>query len=218
MLAEDGYHEKRLRELTRRDPAGDRRDPHHLCCGPGGYTRAHGLEPDFLTIGKPIGGEVPVGACGFTEDLGERIIEKTIWEAADVGGIGTLVNARFPWQRCATLGEVLTDDAFARMIALGERFEERRRRDDRRARAALVGHPARLPGSTCSRQPRRGLAPETPRRSTPALDALLHLYMLNRGVLMTPFHMMALMSPATAEAQVDRHSEAFAEAAARGSS
>jgi glutamate-1-semialdehyde aminotransferase len=48
----------------------------------------------------------------------------------------------------------------------------------------------------------------------PELDALMHLYMLNRGVLLTPFHMMALMSPATTEEHVDRHRAAFAEAVA----
>ncbi|MDQ2623013.1 MAG: aspartate aminotransferase family protein, partial [Actinomycetota bacterium] len=47
----------------------------------------------------------------------------------------------------------------------------------------------------------------------PELDGLLHLYMLNRGVLLTPFHMMALMSPATTEEHVDRHTAAFREAA-----
>ncbi len=216
VLAEDGYHE-RLRELTRRTGTLLVIDETHtLCCGPGGYTRAHGLEPDFLTIGKPIGGGVPVGAYGFTEELGERIIEKTIWEAADVGGIGgTLAgNALSLAAVRATLGEVLTDDAFARMIALGERFEG--------AVAATIaehGLPWSVTRLGCRAEymfqaapPRTGA--EAAAALDPALDALLHLYMLNRGVLMTPFHMMALMSPATAEAHVDRHSEAFAEAAA----
>ena len=44
------------------------------------------------------------------------------------------------------------------------------------------------------------------------LDALMHLYALNRGVLLTPFHNMALMSPATTAADVDRHTEVFADA------
>ena len=38
---------------------------------------------------------------------------------------------------------------------------------------------------------------------------LLHLYALNRGVLITPFHNMALMAPTTTEAQVDRHTAVF---------
>jgi glutamate-1-semialdehyde 2,1-aminomutase len=46
------------------------------------------------------------------------------------------------------------------------------------------------------------------------LDALLHLYLLNRGVLTTPFYMMALRLPATTEADVERHTAAFGEAVA----
>lgn len=216
VLAEDGYHQ-RVRELTRATGTLLVIDETHtLCCGPGGYTRAHGLEPDFLTIGKPIGGGVPVGAYGFTEELAERIIDRTIWDAADVGGIGgTLAgNALSVAAVRATLGEVLTDDAFARMIALGERFEGA-------VAATIAEHD--LPWSVTrlgcraeymfqARPPRTGA--EAAAALDRELDALLHLYMLNRGVLMTPFHMMALMSPATTEAHVDRHSEAFAEAAA----
>jgi glutamate-1-semialdehyde aminotransferase len=44
------------------------------------------------------------------------------------------------------------------------------------------------------------------------LERFLHLHALNRGVLMTPFHNMALMSPATSEGDVDRHTRAFGEA------
>jgi glutamate-1-semialdehyde 2,1-aminomutase len=216
VLAEDGYHEA-LRERTRE--AGTLLvidETHTLCCGPGGYTRAHGLEPDFLTIGKPIGGGVPVGAYGFTEQVAERILAATVAEAADVGGVGgTLAgNALSLAAVRATLGEVLTDDAFERMIALGERFES--------AVTATIAE-RDLPWSVTRLGCRaeymfRAVPPRTGAEAAAAidheLDALLHLYMLNRDVLMTPFHMMALMSPATTEAQVDRHSEAFAEAAA----
>src|SRR5207302_3369614 len=55
---------------------------------------------------------------------------------------------------------------------------------------------------------------EAAARKDPKLDAFVHLYLLNRGVLMTPFHNMALMSPATTEADVDRHTEVFAAAPA----
>ena len=44
------------------------------------------------------------------------------------------------------------------------------------------------------------------------LERFLHLYALNRGVLITPFHNMALVSPATSEADVDRHTEVFGDA------
>ena len=216
VLADDGYHEG-LRALTREHGSLLVIDETHtLCCGPGGYTRAYGLDPDLLTIGKSIGGGVPVGAYGFTEDVGEQIVAKTVDEAADVGGVGgTLAgNALSLAAVRATLGEVLIEDAFAHMIALSERFEA--------AVAATIAEND-LPWSVTRLGCRAEymFQPAPPRTGGEAaaaidheLDSLLHLYMLNRGVLMTPFHMMALMSPATTEAHVDRHSEAFAEAAA----
>jgi glutamate-1-semialdehyde 2,1-aminomutase len=216
VLPEPAYHD-RLRELTR--AAGTLLaidETHTLCCGPGGYTAEHGLEPDFLTIGKPIGGGIPIGAYGFTAEVAERIRAHTIPEATDVGGVGgTLAaNALSLAAARATLSDVLTDEAFERMIALGERFE--------RGVTATIEAKA-LPWSVIRLGCRVEymFAPTPPRTGTEAaaahdsdLDALLHLYMLNRGILLTPFHMMALMSPATTEADVDRHTAAFAEAAA----
>lgn len=216
VLADDGYHE-RLRALTRE--AGTLLvidETHTLCCGPGGYTREHRLEPDFLTIGKPIGGGVPIGAYGFTAEVAERILEHTVAGAADVGGVGgTLAgNALSLAAARATLTEVLTDEAFERMIGLGERFEAG-------VAEAIAAH--RLPWSVTRLGCRAEymFSPSPPRNGGQAaaamdteLDALLHLYMLNRAILLTPFHMMALISPATTAQQVDRHTEAFEEAAA----
>jgi len=216
VLAEDGYHE-RLRELTRETGTLLVIDETHtLCCGPGGYTAVAGLEPDFMTMGKSIGGGVPIGAYGFTEEVGRRVREHTVPVAADVGGVGgTLAgNALSLAAARATLAEVLTDEAFEHMIALGERFES--------AVAATIAEHS-LPWSVTRLGCRAEymFSPTPPRTGGEAaaaldeeLDALLHLYMLNRGILLTPFHMMALMSPATTEAHVDRHSVAFAEAAA----
>ena len=125
VLADDGYHE-RVRELTRESGTLLVIDETHtLCCGPGGYTRAYGLEPDVLTIGKPIGGGIPTGAYGMSAEVAERVVDHTFWREADVGGVGgTLAgNALSLAAVRATLSEVLTDEAFEHMIALGERFE-----------------------------------------------------------------------------------------------
>jgi glutamate-1-semialdehyde 2,1-aminomutase len=215
VLADDGYHE-RVRELTRETETLLVIDETHtLCCGPGGYTAAHGLEPDFLTIGKPIGGGIPTGAYGFSAEVADRIIDNTFWKDADVGGVGgTLAgNALSLAAVRATLAQVLTPEAFERMIALAQRFESAV------AETIAAGD---LPWSITRLGCRAEymFSPTRPRTGGEAaaamdheLDALLHLYMLNRGILLTPFHMMALMSPATTEAQVDRHSEAFAEVA-----
>jgi glutamate-1-semialdehyde 2,1-aminomutase len=216
VLPEPGYHE-RLRELSR--AAGTLLvidETHTLCCGPGGYTAAHGLEPDLLTIGKPIGGGVAVGSYGFTDEVAARVLRRTVPEAADVGGVGgTLAGNPLSLAAVrATLEQVLTEEAFERMIALARRFEDG---------VAVTIAERELPWSVTRLGCRVEymFSPTPPRTGAeaaaaldPELDALLHLYMLNRGVMMTPFHMMALMSPATTEAQVDRHTETFAEAAA----
>jgi glutamate-1-semialdehyde aminotransferase len=216
VLPEPGFHD-RLRELTRSAGALLIIDETHtLCCGPGGYTAAYDLEPDVVTIGKPIAGGVPLGAYGMSAEVAERVLERTVWEAADVGGIGgtlagnplSLAAAR------ATLAEVLTPEAFERMIALAERFEAAV--DESITDSGLPWQVTRL-GSRAeymfaSERPRNGSEAEA--AMDDRLDALMHLYMLNRGVLMTPFHMMALMCPATTTDDVDAHSEAFAQVCA----
>jgi glutamate-1-semialdehyde 2,1-aminomutase len=213
VLAEPGFHET-MRRLTRE--AGTLLiidETHTLCCGPGGYTRAEGLEPDLMTIGKAIAGGIPVGAYGMTDEVAAQVLEKTIWEAADVGGVGgTLAgNALSLAAVRATLDEVLTEEAFARMIALGERFAAGC--DEVIAEFELPWQATRLGCRVeymFSPTPFRNGGEAYAAFDTP-LDALLHLYMLNRGVLMTPFHMMALMSPATTEADVDAHTAALRE-------
>jgi glutamate-1-semialdehyde 2,1-aminomutase len=213
VLAEPGFHAA-MRELTRADRTLLIIDETHtLCCGPGGYTRAEGLEPDLMTIGKAIAGGVPVGAYGMTDEVAERVLAKTIWDAADVGGVGgTLAgNALSLAATRATLAEVLTEEAFERMIGLGERFaagcDSVIAEFDLPWQATRLG--CRVEYMFSPTRPRNGgeaaAAFDTP------LDALLHLYMLNRGVLMTPFHMMALMSPATTASDVDTHTRALRE-------
>jgi glutamate-1-semialdehyde aminotransferase len=216
VLAEDGFHAK-LRELTR--AAGTLLiidETHTLCCGPGGYTRAEGLEPDLMTIGKAIAGGVPIGAYGMTDEVAERVLGKTIWEAADVGGVGgTLAgNALSLAAARATLAEVLTETAFERMIGLGERFASGC--DEVIAEFNLPWTATRLGCRVeymFSPTPPRNGGEAAAAFDTP-LDALLHLYMLNRGILMTPFHMMALMSPATSASDVDAHTGALRQFAA----
>src|SRR5205814_650212 len=125
VLPEPGFHDA-LRSATRR--AGTLLiidETHTICAGPGGYTAAYGLEPDMLTIGKPIASGIPAAAYGFSEEVARRLAERLPEEQADVGGIGGTLAANVLSLAAmrATLGEVLTEEAFERMIALGERFE-----------------------------------------------------------------------------------------------
>jgi glutamate-1-semialdehyde 2,1-aminomutase len=216
VLPEPGFHDS-LRKATRE--AGTLLivdETHTICAGPGGYTAAHELQPDVLTIGKPIAGGIPASAYGFSGEVADRL-EALLPrdERADVGGIGGTVAANVLSLAAmrATLSEVLTDDAFARMIALGERFEEGVATVIERH--ALPWHVTRL-GCRVEylfrpERPRNGS--EAAAGGEPELDRFIHLYALNRGILLTPFHNMALMSPATTEADVDEHTTVFDEAA-----
>jgi glutamate-1-semialdehyde 2,1-aminomutase len=209
-----GFHDA-LRALTRRHETLLVIDETHtICCGPGGYTAAHGLEPDVLTIGKPIAGGVPAAAYGFSAELAERVTASIELEDVDVGGVGgTLAgNALSLAAMRATLSEVLTEQAFTRMIALAERFTAGV--EEAIEAAGLPWHVTRL---GCRAEYLFG--PDRPRTGSEAhaagdfaLERYMHLHALNRGVLLTPFHNMALMSPATTEADVDRHTEVFREA------
>jgi glutamate-1-semialdehyde 2,1-aminomutase len=211
---EPGLHDA-LRELTRRHGtllAID--ETHTICCGPGGFTAAEGLEPDIVTIGKPIGGGVPAAAYGFSEEVAARLEGTIELEDVDVGGVGgTLAaNALSLAAVRATLAEVLTDEAFARMIPLAERWTAGV--EGAIADAGLPWHVTRL---GCRAEYLFG--PDRPRNGAEAhaagnfeLERYMHLFALNRGILLTPFHNMALMSPATTEADVDLHTEVFREA------
>jgi glutamate-1-semialdehyde aminotransferase len=213
---EPGFHDA-LRELTRRHGTVLIVDETHtLCAGPGGCTGAWSLEPDILTVGKSIGGGIACAAYGFSEEVADRIDASIDRDESDVGGIGGTLAANVLSLAAmrATLGEVLTDEAFARMMRLGERFEAGVQRSI--DAHGLPWHVTRL-GCRVEYLFR----PERPRNGAEAaaggdhlLDRLIHLWALNRGILLTPFHNMALMSPATTEADVDRHTEVFAEATA----
>jgi glutamate-1-semialdehyde 2,1-aminomutase len=214
--ADEGFHDA-LRELTRRHGTLLVIDETHtFCTGPGGYTAAHGLEPDFVTIGKSIASGLPAAAYGMSREVAERVERDVPLETSDVGGIGGTLsgNALSLAAIRATLAEVLTDEAFERMIALARRYEE--------GIAAVIAE-NRLPWHVTRLGCRveYWFRDETPRNGgeaaaavDPPLDRYLHLYALNRGVLMTPFHNMALMSPATRPEHVERYLEIFREAVA----
>jgi glutamate-1-semialdehyde 2,1-aminomutase len=214
VLPDAGYHEA-VRELTRRYGTLLVIDETHtLCAGPGGYSRAYDLEPDFLTVGKPLAGGIPAATYGMSEETARRVVAALPEGPVDVGGIGgTLAgNALSLRAMRATLAEVLTAEAYGRMIPLAERFT-----DGVEAAIARVGLDWYITRLGCraeygfqARRPRTG--GEAAASMDHELDRLMHLYALNRGVLMTPFHNMALMSPATTAADVDRHTEVFSEA------
>ena len=213
---EPGYHDA-LREITRRTGTLLIIDETHtICTGPGGYSAAHGLAPDMLVIGKPIGGGMPVAAYGMSETVAAQVRERIARDEADTGGIGGTLsgNALALAATRATLEHVLTEEYYARSIPLADRF------------LAGVQEVIADFGVPWTVQ-RLGNRAEYWFRPTPArnggeaaaaidadLDRLMHLWALNRGILMTPFHNMALIAPQTTAADVDHHTVVFGEAVA----
>ena len=191
-------------------------ETHTFSAGPGGATRRWGLRPDALTIGKSLGGGVPCGAYGLSQDLAERVLASLTGGAdiVDVGGVGgTLAgNAMSLAAMRAVLGEVLTDQAFGAMEVLATTFAQD-------VRDAISDHDLDWSvtqlGTRCEYRfmdpaPRNG--GESARSADGQLEDYLHLYGVNRGVVLTPFHNMALMCPATNEEHVARHRRVFAAA------
>lgn len=216
VLPEDGYLAA-VRELcTRTGTLLIDDETHTISAGPGGATRAWGLHPDVVTVGKAIGGGIPCGAYGLSAELASRIDAMTELDLVDMGGVGgTLAgNPVSVAAMRATLSQVLTDDAWPAMIALADRFgdavDEVIDKHDLPWSVSRLG--ARVEYRFCRPAPRTG--GESAAAADAELEDYLHTYLANRGVLLTPFHNMALMSPATTEADVDRHTEVFSAAVA----
>src|SRR5579864_6982087 len=215
VLPDPGYHQQ-LRDLTRKHGTFLIIDETHtICAGPGGYTRAENLDPDFLVFGKPIGGGVPGAAYGFTQKVADMILERHSLEDCDTGGIGgTLAgNALSLAAMRATLTKVLTKEAFDRMMPMAERWT---------AGVAKAIAEYALPWNVTRLGCRAEylFASTTPRNGTEAHEAMdfelerfMHLYAMNRGILLTPFHNMALMSPVTSKEDIDQHTKVFRDAA-----
>jgi glutamate-1-semialdehyde 2,1-aminomutase len=207
-----------LRELTRRTGTLLVLDETHtISAGPGGVTARDGLSPDAFVIGKALGGGIPVGVFGVCEAVAQRLWQQvpkvnpvSVRQSSHLGFGGTLAGSAVQLAAVrAVLSQVLTTAHFERMIALAQRLAGE-------ARASLSSH--RLPWCIAqsgarvetlwSPQPPRNAA-DVSRYRDGTLEALLHVYFLNRGILITPFHSMLLMCPATGSDDVKRHTSVF---------
>ena len=216
VLPEAGYHAE-LRRLTRATGTLLLIDETHtISTGPGGYTRAHGLEPDLFVLGKPVAGGVPASVWGFTDDVARRLDAVRAATPPGHSGMGTTLsaNALALAAMRATLEQVMTPGAYQHMEALAERLAVGLR--------AVIGQ-HRLPWHVvrvgariefiCAPGPLRN-GTEADAAHAPALERAIHLALLNRGCLIAPFHNMMLICPATTAAQVDGLCRAFGEVAA----
>ena len=216
VLPEDGYLEGMQALCKKYDVIWILDETHTLSAGPGGMTAQLGLEPDAVVLGKTIGGGIAVGAFGMTEALAERISDSMELESIDVGGVGgTLAgNALSMAAVQATLTEVLTSGAFEHMETLAISWQQGIQEiiDE-------FGLPWQVSRVGCRGEYSfRSTAPKTGAEAAAAedfeLQQFLQLHALNRGILMTPFHNMTLMSPMTQPEDVERHHKHFREAAA----
>ena len=186
-------------------------ETHTISVGPGGMTAQEGLQPDFLTIGKAIGGGFPTGAYGMREEIAKSIKDMVELEVIDTGGVGgTLAaNALSMAAMKATLTKVLTAENFEKMVKLGNRWSDG-------VESTIKKYNLPWSVNRLGARAEYMFSEESPKTGKEAADAgdfeleqYIHLRMLNEGFLITPFHNMALMCPETTEADVDSHTKAF---------
>ena len=213
VLPQPGYHEA-VREITRRHGVLLIIDETHtISAGPGGCTAAWGLEPDIVVIGKPIGGGFPVATYGVTDEIATRLDPALHGHDADVAGVGgTLAGSAMATAAIrATLSSTLFQADYDRMIPLATRWT-----DGVADSIGRHGVPWSVQQLGCRAEywfcppPTNGA--DAAAAVDDELDAFMHLWALDRGILMTPFHNMALLSPAHTAADVDRHTEVFDQA------
>ena len=211
VLPEPGFHAA-LRAATRRHGALLLIDETHtISTGPGGYTRAHGLEPDLFVLGKPVAGGVPASVWGMSAEVAERWAAYCEAKEPGYSGMGTTLSAnplQFAAMR-ATLEEVMTEDTYRHMEKLAAGLENGLCATI--ARHGLPWHVARVGARVefvCAPGPLKN-GSEAEAAHAPELEAAIHVGLVNRGCLIAPFHNMMLVSPATRKGDVDRLVAAF---------
>ena len=213
VMPDPGFHTA-LRALTRKHGTMLAIDETHtICLGPGGATTAWDLQPDLFVIGKAIGGGMPVAAYGMTEEVASRLGPVLGDESVDVSGVGGTLsgNALAMAAVRATFSNALRDEDFAVATPLAERWTDG-------VQAAIDGNGLDWHVQQLGCRAEYWFCPP-PRNGGDAaaagdgeLDAFMHLWALNRGILLTPFHNMALLSPHHFDEDVDAHSSVFADA------
>lgn len=205
VLPDDGFLEG-VRRLTR--AAGTLLlidETHTISTGPGGWTMAHGLEPDFFVVGKAIAGGVPCAVWGFTTAVAEAMKAARARTGPGHSGMGTTLSANALAMRAlrANLEQVMTQAAYDHMLAMSARIEAGLRQVI--AERSLPWHVSAVGARAefvCGPTPPRNGA-EASKSMHGDLEAAIHLYLMNRGVLIAPFHNMTLTCPATTVQDVD---------------
>lgn len=206
VLPEQGYHEALREVCTRTGTLLIIDETHTLSSGPGGYTAAHSLAPDFVTLGKCIAGGIPVAVYGFTTDVANRINasfgRKGLSDPMGIGG--TLSGNAFAVNAMrATLEHVATPSAFEKMI-----FGANRMADGLEASIKRHGLPWSV--TRCGSRAELQFVPDPPVCGSQAKAAFdwpmiyyTHLFLMNQGLLITPFHNMMLVPPMATANDID---------------
>ncbi|RDV07343.1 aspartate aminotransferase family protein [Sphingorhabdus pulchriflava] len=181
-------------------------ETHTISSGYGGHSNAYGPKPDMMVIGKSIGGGVPTAVYGFSEEIAERMAKLNASRPSGHSGIGTTLsaNALAISAMHAMVGKVITHEAYRHMLALAQRLVKGI--EGIIAAHQLPWHVVNVGARVefvCAEKPSTN-GSEARAAMHPRLEAAIHLYLANRGILLAPFHNMMLLSPATQEGQVDR--------------
>ena len=211
VLPEPGYLAG-VRELTRKyDALLIIDETHTFSAGWGGMTMRDNLDPDVFVIGKAIAGGIPTGTYGLSAELADRVMSRTDLDLIDMGGVGGTL-AGNPLQVAAmraTLEEVLTKENFAKMIDLATLYtkgvQDLFERYDLPWSINQLGTRAEYRFA----KPYPITGTDAFHSADADLEDFLHLYLVNRGVMLTPFHNMALMCPTTTVAEIERHHQVF---------
>ena len=213
VLPEPGFHDG-LRALSREYGALLIIDETHtVSSGLGGYTAVHGLDPDIFVAGKCVAGGMPTAIWGLRDAVAEKFAAYNATRPAGHSGMGTTLSANPMQFAClrATLAEVMTPEAYAHMEKGAARLEAGLA--DAIARHGAPWHVVRVGARVefiCAPGPLRN-GTEAEAAHQPALEAVIHTCLLNRGCLIAPFHNMMLVSPVTTMKQIDRLIAAFDE-------
>ncbi|MCE1176918.1 MAG: aspartate aminotransferase family protein [Burkholderiales bacterium] len=191
-------------------------ETHTISAGYSGYTgichAQDGFLPDMIVAGKAIAGGIPCAVYGMSENVAQRA--RAAKEAAPAGhsGIGTTLSGNMLTMAllATNLTEVATETAFNTMIARQTQLAAGMQKiiDQHELPWNVTQLGARSEFQFCPVSPRNGSEAEL--AMDDALERAVHLYLLNRGIMITPFHNMTLVCPDTSEAHIEQFLGAFA--------
>ncbi|WP_018151886.1 aspartate aminotransferase family protein [Leeia oryzae] len=211
VLPEPGYWEAAQKIIRKHGTLLLIDETHTISTGPGGYTKAFGLQPDLFVVGKPVGGGVPCAVYGFSEKIAAAAQSAKRNAPPGHSGIGTTLTANMLAMAAmrANLADVMTDSAYEYMFGLAKQLADGLRAviDRHNLPWCVTQVGARTEFQFTQTPPKNGT--EADRILVPELEHIIHLFLLNRGLLITPFHNMILVCPDTKADDVSRLVAAF---------